>query len=56
MSVEVANTPNIRNVREVSITAVDLIVTIGGIFGIFFGMTILAVVEIMFLFYKTMVG
>lgn len=52
VAITIANMPAMRNVRQVSISSIDLIIAVGGIFGIFFGMTILGVIELLCVTYK----
>lgn len=47
--IEIQNEPTIRLVRNVSFTRLDFIVSIGGIIGLFFGASILGLVEIIYI-------
>lgn len=48
VTIEIANPPHVRYTRQISFSVIDFIITAGGVFGIFFGITFLAVVELGF--------
>lgn len=47
--IEVANKPTIRLIRNVTFTRLDFVVSIGGIIGLFFGASILSLLEIIYI-------
>lgn len=49
--IEIQNSPSIRYVRNVSFTRLNFIVTIGGVIGLFFGASILSLIEIIYIWF-----
>lgn len=49
IEIEIVNKPTIRLIRNVTFTRLDFIVSIGGIIGLFFGASILSLVEIIYI-------
>lgn len=47
--IEVLNTPTIRYVRNVTKTKLDFVVSIGGLVGLFFGASLLSLVEFVYI-------
>lgn len=50
-SMNIENTPTLRFIRNVNYTRLDFVVTIGGIVGLFFGASILGIVEIIHIWF-----
>lgn len=44
--IEIKNEPTFRLIRNVSFSRLDFVVSIGGIFGLFFGASLLSFIEI----------
>lgn len=49
VEIGVANKPTIRLIRNVTFTRLDFVVSIGGIIGLFFGASLLSLVEIIYI-------
>lgn len=47
--IEISNNPTLRLVRNVTFSLLDFVVSIGGIVGLFFGASILALFEIIYI-------
>lgn len=50
VTVNVINMPNIRYIRNVVVTSLDLVVSIGGIAGLFFGASLLSIIEMFYIY------
>lgn len=51
ISVDVPNVPTLRYIRNVAKTQLDLVVSIGGVAGLFFGASILSLVEFFYIWF-----
>lgn len=47
--IEILNVPNVRYFRNVAKTKLDFVVSIGGLVGLFFGASLLSLVEFMYI-------
>ena len=45
VNIDILSVPNIRYIRNVAVSNLDLVVTIGGVGGLFFGASLLSVLE-----------
>lgn len=51
VTINIINIPNNRYMRNVVFTSLDLVVSIGGIAGLFFGASVLSIVEIIYIIF-----
>lgn len=47
--IEILNAPTVRYVRNVAKTKLDFVVSVGGLVGLFFGASVLSIVEFLYI-------